>query len=320
MTDERTAQVTTPEPGDQMPGPGLVSVVIATHNRPDLLKLAIEGVMGQDYPGAIECIVVFDKSTPDKSLEVDGELRRLKVIANTHTPGLAGARNSGILEAKGAFVAFCDDDDIWLPGKLSVQVGLLSASPALTAVSGIIIDYGEHSTTRIPKSSDLVLEQLVRRRVMEAHPSSVIVRRDSLLQTIGLIDEELPGSYGEDFDWILRAVQAGPIAVAEEPLVRVRWGNSQFSQRWDVIIEAIDYGLAKHAVLRLDPRGHARLLGRRAFACAALGRRREALRGAVQTLRRSPLERRAYLAIAVALGLVSPERLMGWAHQRGRGI
>lgn len=300
--------------------PGMVSVIIATHNRPELLKLAIEGVKSQNYAGFIECIVVFDKSLPDTSLVSEEENLSLRVITNTRTPGLAGARNSGILEARGTFVAFCDDDDIWLPSKLTAQVATLVDSPALTAVTGVIVDYRGHSNVRVPQASDLTLRSLVRRRVMEAHPSSVIVKREALLNQIGLIDEELPGSYGEDFDWLLRAVQAGSIAVASEPLVRVRWGGSQFSQNWSIIVQAIDYVLEKHPILSLDPKGHARLLGRRAFASAALGRKREALGGALQTLRRSPTERRAFLAFAVTLRFVSAQRLLGWAHSRGRGI
>ncbi|WP_431711838.1 glycosyltransferase family 2 protein [Glutamicibacter uratoxydans] len=297
-----------------------MSVVIATHNRPELLKLAIAGVIEQDYAGEIELIVVFDKSDPDNSLVTSEERRSIRVITNTKTPGLAGARNSGIMAATGHYVAFCDDDDIWLPSKLAKQVALLENSKALTAISGIIIDYGDHSNVRIPSPQDMTLAPMVRRRVMEGHPSSVIVKRDALLDKIGLVDEEMPGSYGEDFDWILRAVQAGPIAVAEEPLVRVRWGYSQFSQRWEIIIQACDYLLNKHPVLGLDPRGKARLLGRQAFAYAALGHRQAALRTAWRTIRHSARERRAYLAIAVSLGLVSAQKLQDLAHQRGRGI
>lgn len=304
----------------ETPQTALVSVVIATHHRPELLRQAIAGVMEQDYSGPIECIVVFDKTEPDQTLCVDESNRQVRVVRNVRSPGLAGARNSGILECSGDYVAFCDDDDRWMPAKIRVQVGLLAQGSALTAVSGIVIDYGKHSTVRVPQPGDLTLRHLVRRRVMEAHPSSVIVKRDAIIGPIGLIDEDIPGSYGEDFDWILRAVQAGTIAVAEQPLVRVKWGGSQFSQRWEIIVDAIDYVLDKHAVLSLDDKGHARLLGRRSFAEAALGRRREALRGAVQTLKLSLVERRAYLAIAVALGIVSAEQLLRWAHQRGRGI
>ena len=100
----------------------------------------------------------------------------------------------------------------------------------------------------------------------------------------------------------------------------MRWGQSLFARNWQMIIDAIDYVLAKHAELRNDPRGHARLRGRQAFALAAMGRRKEALRRAVQTIKLSWRERRAYLAIIVAIHLVSAERLLAFAHKRGRGI
>ena len=116
------------------------------------------------------------------------------------------------------------------------------------------------------------------------------------------MDEEIPGSYGEDFDWILRAAESGSIAVVEESLVRVRWGQSLFSQKWQTIIDAIDYRIAKHPAFSADRRALGRLLGRRSFALAALGRRSEALSSARRSLRSWPGERRAYLAVAVALG------------------
>ena len=72
---------------------------------------------------------------------------------------------------------------------------------------------------------------------------------------------------------------AGPVAVVPQPLVQVRWGGSQFSRQWQTIVEAIDYGLAKHEVFHRDPRALGRLYGRRAFALAAMGRARGPSRG-----------------------------------------
>ena len=297
-----------------------VSVVIATHDRPQLLAVALDRVLAQDYPGVVEVVVVFDRTDPDRTLERDTPDRRVTVTTNTRTAGLAGARNTGILRTAGELVAFCDDDDEWLPGKLRAQVDALDGSDALTAVTGIVVVYDDSETVRIPKAADVTLAELARRRVMEAHPSTVLVRRDALLGPIGLVDEEIPGSYGEDFDWILRAAEAGPIAVVEQALVRVRWGQSLFSQRWETIIDAIDYGIAKHPALRADRQGLARLYGRRAFANAALGHTRPALGDAARTVRLSWKERRAYLAVAVALRLTKAERLMAMAHRRGKGI
>lgn len=298
-----------------------VSVVVATHNRPELLRVAVDAILGQDYDGDIELVIVFDRSEPDHGLEqLSSAGRSVRVITNERSPGLAGARNSGIAATTGELVAFCDDDDEWMRGKVSAQVRSLTGSAALTSVTGIRVVYADHETVRVPKAASLTLEELARRRVMEAHPSTVMVRRDALLGPIGLVDEEIPGSYGEDFDWILRAARAGAIATVESDLVRVRWGQSLFSRNWQIIVDAIDYLIAKHPELRDSRPGLARLTGRRAFAKAAMGRRREALADAWATFRLTWRERRAYVAAAVALRLVSAERLMSIAHKRGHGI
>ncbi|WP_158296652.1 glycosyltransferase family 2 protein [Nocardioides albidus] len=298
-----------------------VDVVIATHERPVLVREAIDAVIGQEYAGRIRCIVVFDRSTPDHELDRSdsGGRRSVEVIENHRTPGLAGARNSGVLHGDGEIVAFCDDDDVWLPGKLDRQVRALCQGGPPTCVTGIEVDYAGTTTVRVPTAEALELPNLVRRRVMAAHPSSVVVRRQDLLSAIGLVDEEIPGSYGEDFDWMIRAAGAGGFHVIAQPLVRVRWGGSKFSRQWATIIEAIDYGLAKHPVFREDRRAHARLLGRKAFALAALGDR-AAMRCAARTAWTSPREPRAYLAALVAMRLLSAERLLDIAHRHGHGI
>ena len=298
-----------------------VDVVVATRNRPELLRLALDAIWDQTYAGEIVCHVVFDQCDPDETVARTGPNRTIRVLTNERSPGLAGGRNSGILAGSAPLVAFCDDDDEWLPTKVEKQVAALAADPAaITAVTGIIVLYADSSVPRVPRPEDMTLAQLVRNRVMEAHPSTVMVRRDALVGPIGLVDEELPGSYGEDFDWIIRAAQAGGFAVVAEPLVKVRWGQSMFSQRWQTIVDSIDYSLAKHTVFHEDPQALGRLYGRRAFALAALGETRPALRQAWQTVRVNPRERRAYLAGAVALRIVSAERLMQIAHSRGHGI
>jgi glycosyltransferase involved in cell wall biosynthesis len=314
-------QTTTAEPKvveDPLPR---VDVVVATRNRPELLRVALDAIWNQTYAGEIVCHVVFDQCDPDESVARTSETRTITVLDNTRSPGLAGGRNTGILAGSAPLVAFCDDDDEWLPTKVEKQVEALAADPAaITAVTGIIVMYADSAVPRVPRKEDMTLAQLVRNRVMEAHPSTVMVRRDALLGPIGLVDEELPGSYGEDFDWIIRSAQAGGFAVVPEPLVKVLWGQSMFSQRWQTIIDSIDYSLAKHTVFHEDPQALGRLFGRKAFALAALGETRPALRQAWRTVRVNPRERRAYLAGAVALHLVSAERLMKIAHSRGHGI
>lgn len=297
----------------------LVSTVIATRNRPELLAIAMNAVLDQSYPGPIECILVFDQAEPDLSLERDDPHRSVRVLANTQrTPGLAGARNTGILAAHGEFVAFCDDDDYWRSTKLERQLETLG--DALTSVTGITINYGDYQSERIPKQETFTLENLVRSRLMAAHPSSVLMRRDAVIDRIGLVDEELPKSYAEDFDFIIRALQAGPISVVEEPLVEVLWGQSMFSRDWDSIVAAVDYLIAKHEPIRNDRRALARLYGRRSFANAGRGARRESLADIGKALRNWPLEKRAFATLPVTLGLFSAPKLLDLAHKRGHGI
>lgn len=307
-------------PDNTLPETPDVDVIICTHNRPELLREALAAVLGQDYPGRITCTLVFDRTEPDRTLEQDDELRRVHVIPNTRTGGLAGARNSGIEHGDAPLVSFCDDDDYWMPSKVSRQVSALRRSGERTCVAGITILYDDREITRLPIASEMTFENLVRNRVMPAHPSSVMVRRDSLLNDIGMVDEEIPGSYAEDYDWILRAAQAGPITVVSEPLVRVRWGQSLFASRWSTIIQALDYLVEKFPQFHADRRALARIRGQQAFGYAALGERRRSLATSWQAIRLSPGEKRAYVAVPVALGLISAQRVMTIANRSGRGI
>jgi glycosyltransferase involved in cell wall biosynthesis len=297
----------------------LVSVVIATRNRPEMLREAIDAVVGQTYAGPIETLVVFDQVDPDPSIASEVVGRRVAVLSNAErTPGLAGARNTGILAATGEFVAFCDDDDYWLPEKLERQIAQIGS--ALTSVTGIIVEFGGTRTERVPDASDFTLKNLVRTRVMEAHPSTVLMRRDAILGPIGLVDEELPKSYAEDWDFIIRAIQAGSVSVVEEPLIVVRWGQSMFSRDWETIILAMDYMMSKHAAIRGDRRAVAHIYGRRGFANAALGRRGAAFHDAWRAAINWPLEKRVFVTVPVASGIISAPRVMEIAHRRGRGI
>ena len=92
-----------------------VSVVVPTHDRPELMKLAVESVLAQSSGVAGEIIIVFDACPIDvPTLDIpDGW--SVRGIANARSRGLAGARKSGIDAAQGRLIAFLDDDDEWLP-------------------------------------------------------------------------------------------------------------------------------------------------------------------------------------------------------------
>ncbi|HZD37350.1 MAG TPA: glycosyltransferase family 2 protein [Actinomycetes bacterium] len=306
-------------PTSQWPG---VSVVIPTRDRPELLRRAVRRVLDQDYPGEVECLVVFDQSEPTEVPEPLPPRRCLRTFGNRRTPGLAGARNTGALAAGGELVAFCDDDDEWLAGKLAAQVELLRAHPGNpVAACGIQVHYGDRVIERVPPPGPVPLHRFLRSRVMEVHPSTILVRRQALLGAIGLVDEQLPGSYYEDYEWLLRAARVAPVQVVPRALVRVHWHpTSFFSGRWRTIAEAISYLIDKHPELRSDPAGMARLEGQAAFAHAALGERGAARSWAGRALRHNWRERRGYVALAVSARLLRAETVMRLANSMGRGV
>ena len=158
----------------------------------------------------------------------------------------------------------------------------------------------------MPKAAELTVDfadrpprrsPLIRRACWSSGPASS--------GPIGPVDEDIPGSYGEDYDWLLRAARLGPIAVVEEPLVLVHWGKqSYFADRWQTIIDANDYLRGQAPGVRRSPVGLARLHGRKAIALAALGKRREARVWARKALRLNPRDRRAYLAFVLSTGVI----------------
>jgi glycosyltransferase involved in cell wall biosynthesis len=301
----------------------LVSVVIPTRDRPELLAEAIDSVMGQDYSGPIEVVVVVDGG-PQPRLPSSQHHRDVRWIPNARRTGLAGSRNTGIEAARGSLVAFCDDDDRWYPRKLSRQVEAWAAQPGSVMLScGIRITEAAAGTTtdRSTGSSRITFADLLRDRHAELHSSTLLMPREALLGPLGLVNEEVPGSFGEDYDLLLRAARLAPIVALQEVLVEVRWhGGSFFFERWEMMRRALTWLLEQYPEFADEPRGYSRIAGQIAFAAAASGDRREAMRWVGRSLRRNPLERRAPLAGAVALGLVSGETVMARLNARGRGI
>jgi glycosyltransferase involved in cell wall biosynthesis len=298
-----------------------VTTVIATRDRPEMLREAIEAVLSQDYPGAIEVVVVFDKSTPDPSIERDDTHRSVRVTTNSRIPGLAGARNTGIELASGELVAFCDDDDVWLPGKLVRQVDMMQGRRTSLVTCGIEIDYGDERHPRVLDLDEISFDELLRDRHTELHPSTFVMRRDDVVNGFGLVSEEVPGGFGEDYEFLLRASRFAPILNVRQPYTLVRWGRqSFFFRRWETMTDGLSWLLDRYPEFESVPPGSARIRGQIAFAQAALKNRRSALRWAGSAWRRNPLEPRALLAVAVATGLLSPNTVMEQLHKRGRGI
>ncbi|MEM9276814.1 MAG: glycosyltransferase family 2 protein, partial [Cyanobacteria bacterium P01_F01_bin.143] len=106
----------------------LVSVIVPTYNRSDLLSRAIASIVAQSYPHW-EVIVVDDASQEDIAQAVEQiDDQRIRYVRHAVNLGGSEARNTGIRKAQGEFVAFIDSDDVWLPQKLQRQLEALEST------------------------------------------------------------------------------------------------------------------------------------------------------------------------------------------------
>ncbi|GAA1667775.1 glycosyltransferase [Glycomyces endophyticus] len=303
-----------------------VGVVVPTHDRPQQMRAALRSVLTQFYPGELEVVVVFDRAKPDPGLEDElnggaGEAakRPVRVVRNERTPGLAGARNTGISAVETDLVAFLDDDDEWLPGKLAAQVAALGTEAEL-CTTAIEVDYRGKRNARLAQKSTVRHADLLRSRMMMLHSSTFLFRRSALLGGLGLVAEDAPGSQNEDWDMLLRASRRRPIAHVDTPYALVNWAGSHFETRWDTKISSLRWILDRHPEIHGSPEGAARVYGQIACWHAAIGDRKEALRWALRATKANPGEPRAAVAAAAAAGIVGVPAVMAALHRRGRGI
>jgi glycosyltransferase involved in cell wall biosynthesis len=297
-----------------------VTVVVPTRNRPALLDRAVRGIINQAYEGDLEVMIVVDQDDPERATAGLPDDPRIRVISNDRKPGLSGTRNTGIVRSAADLIAFCDDDDEWLPGKLTAQAAALQRMPAAEFVScSIEVDFEGSKSVRLAGKSVITHEDLLPSRMSMLHSSTFVIRREALIDRIGLVDEEAPASQNEDWDLLLRASARAPIVHVDQPLVRIYWSGSYFSRDWETKISSLEWMLAKHPDITTSAKGAARVYGQIAFGYAAWGHRRAALQWARRSIRRRATEPRAYLAVAAAAG-VSGEWILRTLHKRGHGV
>ena len=191
-----------------------------------MLGQAIESVLSQSWRD-LELIVVDDD--PEGSAEpvvTSFDDERLSYVANDHERGGAGTRNAGIHRSRGTWVAFLDDDDVWLPEKLARQASLIRSSDGdlgLVYSGSAIYDFERHevvSERHCEKAGRLAHDLLARNWIGGLF--SVVIRRDLLLE-VGGLDERFPAL--QDLDLFVRVARHCTVDYVDEPLVLVRKDN-----------------------------------------------------------------------------------------------
>lgn len=212
-----------PSPTTLAPSSGsgpAVTVIIPTCNRAPLLVRAIQSVLLQEWSD-FELLVVDDASTDDTAAVVEriGD-RRIRLIRQDRNQGVAAARNRGMREARGQFIAFLDSDDEWLPEKLSRQLqrfelGGEGVGLIYTGVESVHPD-GRRRVACSTARGD-VYRAMLEANVIHGGGSNVMIRRE-VIATAGFFDEHLPAI--EDYDYWLRITRFFEVDVIEAPLIR----------------------------------------------------------------------------------------------------
>lgn len=183
---------------------GLVSAVVTTYKRPDSAKRAIHSVLAQTYQ-PIEILVVEDGSDSDLEQWCNREApERITYIRHEYNKGLAASRNTGLMRAKGSYVAYLDDDDEWKPERIKKQIevisklsedekckfGVISCCVEVQSSDKNLITVYHHGTTGNLKES-------IKQHGLFTPPSSFLFSKFALEKVNGF-DETLPSSIDHD--------------------------------------------------------------------------------------------------------------------------
>lgn len=221
-----------------------VSVVIPAYNAMTYLPETLNSVLKQTFSD-FEVVIIDDGSTDLIQAWIAQNITdpRVRLITQANQ-GLSGARNTGIANAQGEYVAFLDADDVWEPTKLEKQVNYLDNNSTVGLVYNwtAFIDAEGKPTGRI-MGGDIegdVLEEILQHNIIDC--PSVVVRR-KCFETVGMFDITLRSV--EDWDMWIRIAARYPLAVIKEPLVYYRQHSSNMSKNWRVMEQAFHQVIEK---------------------------------------------------------------------------
>ncbi|MET0103938.1 MAG: glycosyltransferase [Sedimenticola sp.] len=234
-----------------------VSVIIPLYNGEEFIKETIESVLNQDYSGSIEIIVVDDGST-DHGPEIVSSFGESAQLIEQRNSGPSSARNTGLRNCNGEFIAFIDSDDVWYSGKIRSQVEYLSKHPEIGAVYGnwhvwcpddnsdypdpsldTFIDY-DLQIEDTPKGwiyYELLLDSVI-------FTSTVMIRRN-IIDEIGEFNPDL--MRGEDYDYWFRISRVTQVHKLKAVLACYRQHGSSVTTSYpnrhygfEVLMEAVN--------------------------------------------------------------------------------
>lgn len=202
-----------------------VSVIIPTHNRADMLRRAIQSVLGQTYQN-FELIVVSDGSQ-DNTGEVVESFKdpRVRLLKHELARGSSVARNTGLRASSGEYIAFLDDDDEWMPTKLEAQMAVIQGSKPEVGLVYVWMEYVREDrvlNARKPTLRGYILPDMLDKQAI-TNSSTLLLKRE-VLNVVHGFDEEL--TRGDDGDFIRRIAKHFEVDFVPKVLCKVYVGHA----------------------------------------------------------------------------------------------
>jgi glycosyltransferase involved in cell wall biosynthesis len=225
-----------------------VSVIVPAYNAMNYLPQTITNVLKQTYQD-FEIVIINDGSTDNIQAWI-AQINDAQVkLVSQSNQGLAGARNRGIQESVGEYLAFLDADDLWEHTKLAKQVEVLDGEPEAGLVYTWVayIDEVGNTTGRVVNNLNnqqegYIWRQLTKQNLVEC--GSVAMIRRECFTKCGVFDQNL-GSFVEDWDMWLRIAKIYPFKVIKEPLVYYRQVTNSASRNWEAMTESYQLVIEK---------------------------------------------------------------------------
>lgn len=273
-----------------------VSVIIPTHNRAKILHLAVKCVLHQTFQDFE--IIIVDDASQDNTEEVIRGFRdnRIKYFRREMSGGDAVARNLGIVNSEGEYIAFLDDDDEWFPDKLQRQVVILDHSPK--EVGGVYTGQvkvdgtnGKILSIRLGDKKGNLFNELL--GGFRFSTSSVMVKKECFHQ-IGLFDENHP--YSSDFDMWVRISKNFQFECIEEPLTKYYIHATRLSTNFDLVIKGNEMVVEKYKHwLKLNPKSYSRKYLEIGILSCLNGHSRKGRKASLKSITLSPFWMKPYL-------------------------
>lgn len=203
----------------------LVSVVVPTHNRPDFLKRTLQSILQQTYKNLQ--IIVVSNGFNDKNKKIVNGLQdsRIEYYEQENSGGPASPRNHGIRKSQGKYIAFCDDDDLFVPEKIQKQLEALNKNKNYALCYSKMLRFDNNQEWSVLNEGGTTdFKTLLFRNNVPI--SSIFIRASFIKKYGGFLESKKIGD-AEDYEFVLRYALKTKFYFLDECLIKYWSGDNR---------------------------------------------------------------------------------------------